>query len=512
MTSPPTDAIPLVRIDWQADNYSSVMADVTDRTLAGSSGVITVEYGRDTARSSAPSMIGVVDLELLNVDRMLSPENPGSPIYQYIKPGRPMQVSQKYGTAKTYRSGSLYRSGDYYRGVGVRPLITGHTNRFQYGLELGNQRVQVSGLASSAMLKRKIVSVAYTGATRTDTAIERVLLAADWPTSMQVMTISDSMLTDFWVPERPAWDVLIELLATEGPGSLLWEDGFGRLRFQNRTWRATATRSTTVQATLHDGTYTGGGLALLYDIEQFGYDPRWDDVVNRVTAETNQRALQASTDIWRMGTDLTLAVGTPQPIKVIPSDPFQNAITPLIGTDYTVSGGTVSITMEETAGAVATLVVTALSGTPTVSGLKVRGQPYTAIGKTLVESTTTSETGEEKTRAMSIWPEIDPAQAKSVTDAYLLRYQDSRPIITVMLQNLDATAQETMLGFEISDRVRIINSHLGLDADAYIERVKHVVIGDGRHVMTLSCEPVSPIGAVGSRWDSGLWDSATWGV
>jgi hypothetical protein len=314
------------------------------------------------------------------------------------------------------------------------------------------------------------------------------------------------VLTGFWVAERPAWDVIVELLATEGPGSLLWEDGFGRLHFENRTWRATATRSTVVQATFHDGT----GSGIFY--ERLEYDPRWDDVVNRVTVTTNQRALQAEAVIWRLGADLTFAGGETKMIKVKPSDPFQAAVTPLITTDYTVSGGTVSVAMAETGGAIATLTITATSGTPTVSGLQVRGQPYTAIGETVVESTTTSETGEEKTRDVSIWPEIDPAQAKAITDAWLLRYQDSRPIITVTLQNYDAAAEEQMLDLQISDRVRITNAHLGLDLDAYVERVRHVVtVGDG-HVMTLSCEPVSAIGAIGSRWDFGTWESATWGV
>lgn len=510
MSSPPSSAVPLIRIDWRVDGYASDMADVTSRTLAGSSGIISVEYGRDTARSAAPPMIGAADLELLNTDKMLSPENPASPIYQYIKPGRPMQVAQQYGVADLYRGTDDYRADDYYRGVGVWPLLTGHTDQFQYGLEIGNQRVQVSGLASSALLKRKAVSVEYSGATRIDTAIERVLLAAGWPTSQQIMTVSDSLLTDFWVAERPAWDVIVELLATEGPGSLLWEDGFGRLRFQNRTWRATSSRSLAVQATLHDGTFIGSGL--LYDIQRFGYDPRWDDVVNRVTVTVNQRALEASAVIWSYGVDLTVIVGTPKVIKVKPSDPFQNAITPVLTTDYTVSGGTVTITMDWADGAIATLTITATSGNPTISDLQVRAQPYKAVGETVIEVAATSETGEEKTYDIKAWPEMNPSDAHLIAEAYVLRYQNSRPIITVMLQNLDAYAQETMLGFEISDRVRIINSHLGLDVDAYIERIKHDVIGDGRHVMTLSCEPVSPIGSLGDRWETGIWETAVWGV
>jgi hypothetical protein len=493
-------------IDWLANDYAASLADVTDRTIATMSSGISIEYGRDTGRSAAPPMISAVDLTLWNQDRLLSPENPSSPIYQYIKPGRPMLVAQEYGTEDLYRGTDDYRADDYYRGMGVWPLLTGWTDQFQYSDEPFNYFVQLSGLGSAALLKRKIVSVEYSGTTRIDTCIERVLQAAGWPTSQQVMTLSDSLVTGFWVAERPAWDVLVELLATEGPGSILWEDGFGTLRFQNRNWRGVAERSLTVQATLHDGTSSG----LFYT--RLGYDPRWDDVVNRVTVKTTQRELQASDVIWKLGNDITPVIGTPQVIKVKPQDPFQNAIGPIITTDYTVSGGTVSISLDWTNGAVATLTVTALTGTPTVSDLQVRGQPFTAVGETVVESTTTSETGEEKTHDIGIWQEIDPAQAKSITDAYLMRYQESRPMITVTLTNSDATSQEQMLNFQISDRVRIINAHLGLDVEAYIERIKHDILSNTRHIMTLSCEPVSAIGSIGSRWDFGLWDTATWGT
>ena len=502
MSPAPANATPLVLIDWMANNYDSALADVTDRTIPP----ISIEYGRDTGRSAAPPMISAVDLTLWNNDRLLSPENPSSPVYQYIKPGRRLLIAQEHGTEDLYRGTDDYRADDYYRGVGVWPLLTGWTDQFQYGSAPFDYMVKLSGLGSSATLLRKIVSVEYSGATRVDTAILNVLTAAGWPASQMELVVSDSLLTDFWVSERPAWEVLVELLATEGPGSLLWEDGAGTLRFQNRNWRATATRSTTYQATLHDGSDTGIWYTTL------AYDPRWDDVVNRVTVTVNQRALEATSVIWSYGVDLTVLSGTPKVLKLKPSDPFQNAITPVLTTDYTVSGGTVAITMDWADGAIATLTLTATSGNPTLSGLQVRAQPYKAVGETVIEVSTASETGEEKTYNIAAWPELNPSDAHIIADSYLLRYQDSRPSITVTLVNYDGDTQEQMLNFQISDLVRIVNAHLGLDVDAYIERIKHDILSNGRHIMTLSCEPVSPIGVTGSRWDAGTWDTATWGI
>ncbi|HKV71934.1 MAG TPA: hypothetical protein VJN62_11845, partial [Gemmatimonadales bacterium] len=65
---------------------------------------------------------------------------------------------------------------------------------------------------------------------RTDQAIALVLDAAGWPSGKRALSPGDTTLLFWWADERSAWELLVELLASEGPGTL-YEDGDGVLPF-----------------------------------------------------------------------------------------------------------------------------------------------------------------------------------------------------------------------------------------------------------------------------------------
>lgn len=506
MVVKPTNATPAIDIDWFADgDFTDTIDSATDDVL-GNPGV-TVEYGRDTIRSTAPPMIGAADFTLWNENREYSPENPATARYQFVKPGRPVRIQTTHGTSSPYREHTPYRENDPYRGVGVYPLFLGNIDTLRQNSEIGNKTVEVTALGTVAQLKRRIVSVALQGPIRTDVAVALVLHEAGWPLVNRNIAISDSQIRFFWVDERPAWDVLVELCATEGPGVMMYEDGFGVLHWENRNFRTLAARSLTSQVTLRD-TIVGSDLTYT----GLTYDPRWEDVVNRVTASLKQRAAVLESVVWRLGTTLT-ASATPRVIWARPSDPFINAVTPVETTDYTVSGGTVSITLEWTNGAVAKINVVATSGSPVISNLQLRATPYEVVGETQFEASVAATTDdEEKTMALKLWPELDPEHAQAICDSYLARYQDSRPIITVTFQNADGETQSRILRLRPSDRIRIVNTHLGIDVEVWVERIRHEITTGGRHQITISCEPVASIGSGGGAWDSAIWDTSVWGI
>ena len=429
--------------------------EVTPYVLAASSAQpIVVEWGRDTARSTSPPMIGAAEFTLANYGREFSPENPATARYQFIKTGRPVRIASIHGDRRLYRSQRLYRSHTPYRGAGRFPLFTGRISAIAQDLaELGSERTVVSALDLLAGLRRKTVSVALEwGGLRTDEIVQRILDAAGWPAADRVLRIGDSIVNGYWVDERSAWDCLVEMLATEGAGAAFFVDALGVFYWFNRNHRAIWPRSTVTQATLHDGTSATG---LLYT--RLSYDPRWEDVVDRVTVTTRQRQLAGSESvIWKLGTSLSVAAGETRVIWARPSEPFQGAVSPVLTTDYTVSGGTVSIALEWSNGAVAKLNIVGLSGTSTISDLQLRGKSFPVVGETIIESeaTVTSDV-EAKTLAIGAWPELDMNQAQAIADSYLARYGDSHPILEVTLQNLDGEAQEAILRFQISDRIKI---------------------------------------------------------
>lgn len=502
----PRNAQPRVRIDWYADgDYTDAVDDVTNRVL-GNPG-LTVEWGRDTARSTAPPMIGAADCRLNNNDRLFSPENAVSPAYQFIKPGRPVVVDVQHGTRRTYRSHLTYGAHEPYNGLGTFPLLVGHADTFDQHPDIGDRTVGVTVLDRAARLLRRRISIAYVGTVRTDSAVQLILDAAGWPAADRFLHVSDSIMNGYWIDERPAWECLVELQATEGAGSVFFVDATGVFHWRNRNHRATQPRSTTMQMALYDVPTTGGQV-----YSRLSYDPRWDDIVNRVTVTTTQRVLAASSSVvWKLGTALT--VPDIRLIWVRPTDPFQNAIVPVLGTDYTVTGGTVFVGLGWQSGRSVSLTILATSGSPTVNDLQVRAYPFTVVGETDYEATTIASDEEEKTLKINAWPMLDPNQAAAIADSYLTRYEESRPIIEVTFQNIDGAAMEKILYLQISDRVEITNQHLGLvSLPCYVERIKHVMTTGGKHEVTLSCEPVTVVGSLGDAWDSAVWDASVWGV
>jgi hypothetical protein len=503
-----------VRIDWYADgDYDDAVDDVSGRVLANPG--LTIESGRDTARSTGPPMIGISEFVLDNRDRALSPENATSLIYQYIVPGRPVQIQALHGSRSPYREHTPYRENDPYRGVAAFALGAGQLETMQHQPGWGQQTVAISALSTMKHLKRRIVSVELQGPITTDTAVNLVLNAAGWPPDRRVVHISDSVLQLFWVDERPAWDVLVELVATEGPGSLLYQDGAGILYWKNRNHRATDVRSVNVQAQLVDGTDLIGPFDLPYT--ELQYDPRWVDIITRATVATKWRQAAAAPEVvWKLGAALTMTqiVHT---LYARPPDPFVAAITPALGTDYTVSGGTASVALAWANGAVAKLTVTALTGSPTVNDLQLRARPYPVVGETQIEaSVTVPDETLEKTLAVSAWPELAPEHAQAICNAYIDRFQESRPSLVVRIPATDGRTLKAILRVQISDRLTVFNRELGLASDVFVEKIRHEIGRGGRHVLVLSCEPATGIGTAGAIWDhpGSVWDgpTTTWGV
>lgn len=503
-----SDALYRVQIDWFADgDFTDPIDNVSDDVLAR--GGLTVEYGRDTARSTAPPMIGASDCLLNNEHRGYSPENPATERYQFIKPGRPYRVQVAFGEDRIpYRSHILYRSHTLYRSVPIVPLFLGQTSRFEQHPEIGDRSVAVAALGAIARLQRTVISVDKKGSTRTDTAIGHVLDAAGWPASLRDLAVGDAVMLHWWVDERSAWDVMVELIATEGAGSLIYEDPDGVLHFQNRNYRTVASRSTTSQMTFHDGTGATG-----YPYQTLRYDPRWEDVVTRVTADMIQREHLASGVVWEFGTDLVLGSSEVRTIWARPQNPFDTAITPVLTTDYTVAGGTVSMALNWTAGASVAITVTVTSGTPTVSGLQLRASAWAEVGKTVIVAEQTPDVeSDAKTLKLAVWPELEPSHAQAICDSYLARYGSSLPIIELTARAEDDVMLQDLLTLRSSDRVTIVNAHLGISTDFWIERIKHTIGGGARHDLTLFLETCSAVGSGGGLWDDGLWDSAIWGI
>jgi hypothetical protein len=530
MTFPFDSRIPVigVEIDWNDDGaYTGAYDDVSADVLADPG--ITIQYGRDQARSFAPPMVPSCDFVLRNEDGKYSPENAASPIAQLVKPGRGVRVFAYHGERRAYTTHATYSDHAPYRGIARYPQFTGNIDTLHVDTQWGNRVVTIAALGRTALLKRAMISIPLLLNLPTYQAVGQVLQEAGYyPANDMLLFNGDTIFDVWWVDERPAWDVLIEILASEGPGGMIYENPDGSLSFYGRTTREFLTTSTTPVASFYESfegasrlytqhtTYSKpapyrSGQGLYY--VDFSYDPRWEDVIDRATVAVKQRVAQATTVVWKLGSPLALNPSEVRTIYARPSDPFQAAVTPVLATDYTVTGGTVTVGMAWTGGAVAVLTITATSGGPTVNDLQLRAQPYTVVGETTVEAIAPGASSIPRTYNIAAWPELDPGQADGITQATIDRYHEPLPRISLTIVNVDVEHAVMSVFLQPSWRLSVTNRPLGMQADVWIEQVTRHFGAGGLVTATYGCERVVDIAGSGaSLWESALWDSGTWGL
>lgn len=537
----PSTIEPVVLVNWAGDGtFTGTYDDVTDDVLGqrGSDYEIAISIGKDGARALDPPKVHTAGFDLSNTDGTYSQERPDSPVYQLVIPGRPVKVQIGHGTADAYDTATDYDEDDYYDGIGTYDLARTAIDDISQTAALGDERVRIDTLGIESLLVASTVTVGVMTAPRVDQCVTAILDAVGWPSVLRAISTSDTTLLYWWCDDRTPWDALLELMASEGPGAL-YVTGDGVFHFENRNYRITATRSTTSQATFFD---QDAGLPSAYDetddydVDDFydgtasglwftdlSYDPGFKNIYNRATYTTRARTLQALAAVWTYGTTLVLAASESVTLIARPNDPFQNAVTPVLTTDYTVSGGTVSVSLSATSGLVAFITITATSGAPTVSALQLRAQALTSTYETTVQNSVDASAsiarfspipGQNIPRVLSLqgWPEIDRTNAQAVCNAWITRYMVQRPAVTITLRNADGDHTSEMLRRTISDRITLYESNTGLAADVWINAKRIQIAGAGGRTfaVVLACEKVDEVG--GARWDVGLWDSAVWGI
>lgn len=534
----PTTIDPRVLVSWDGSGaFDGLYDDVTSDVLADPG--VSIEQGKDGSRTLDPPKVSAADFALTNDDGTYSQERADSPVYQLVLPGRPVLIQVDHGESLAYNAPVAYNADVYYNGIGTYDLARGVIDDLSQTADLGNRRVSIGTLGIETLLVASTVTVGVMVNPRVDQCVTAILDAVGWPSDQRAISISDTTLLYWWCDDRDPWSALLELLLSEGPGAI-YVTGDGVFHFENRNYRTTTDRSTTSLATFFD---QAAGLPVAYDdpiaydsdifyngvtsglwFTGLQYDPGYRNIYNRATYTTRRRAEgSVGTVIWSYGTTLALGSGASTTLIARPTDPFQAAITPVSPTDFTVAGGTVSVSLSATSGLVAFITVTATSGTPTVSGLQLRATPLTVVSETTVQNSVDASAsiakfspipGQNIPRVMSVggWPEIDQANAQAVCNAWVSRYMVQRPAVTIELRNADGDHLYEMLQRTVSDRITLYETNTGLSADVWINSKDISIEGAGGRVVRcrLGCEKVEEVG--GSLWEVGLWGTAVWGT
>jgi hypothetical protein len=446
--------------------YADTGDNVTARVLPDRG--LSCERGKDQIRSFSPPMAGRLDAGLDNRSRDYSPENGSSPLVGKLVPGHKVRLRATF-SAVTY------------------DLFTGTLDDLPQHPELGARAVDLPCLGSLSRLKGVKVSTALYQNVRTDQALGSLLDAAGWPAGDRVLSTGRTTLLWWWADDADAFEMAVTLLNTEGPGASLYEDGQGRIVFEDRHYRLTQARCTTSQAMIRDS-----GAEPLHT-EPFAYNPGLMDTITRAVARVNVRTVQPLDVAWQLGQDVSLGVSQVLTFRATTGDPVTGVVAPVAGTDYTVLAGSVaSVALDRTSGSRIGVTVTAGAGGATVRGLQVRAQKLTAQATDIVSAPLTPPPRVERGPALALWPEIQPNVAQDICDAIVRAYKDARPTVSLTLQGASATMLTHLLNREISDRVTVVEAQTGLNADLFVERIAHAVdLAGSRHRATLGLEKIS---------------------
>jgi hypothetical protein len=116
--------------------------------------------------------------------------------------------------------------------------------------------------------------------------------------------------------------------------------------------------------------------------------------------------------------------------------------------------------------------------------LKARGTYYNPQTTVTRKSEDTTSQNDYQKRTLSFDSKYMSAdQAQDLTDYAIGKYKEPRGELTMTIQNQDSTTLTQILTREISDRITVVNTALGISADYFIDYMSHGINGVS-HIVT----------------------------
>ncbi len=446
--------------------------DVTSR-VRPLAGPVSLEYGRDQSTALAPTVAGRGSLTLDNSDRALSPRNPASPFYGYLKPSRPVRIIREIGATDAYT------------------LFRGHTDDNPINPDIDSQKAAVSLVDNLADFRGLNITTPLYSGVRTGEAIGYILDAAGWDADLRDLDPGATTIPWFWVDNKDALTALEEVLRSEGPPALLFVGVGGEIIFKDRHHRLTDSASLTSQATWSDA-----ANAVTADVtmnKPFEYDEAWRNIINTGTVEVGVRQGTDPEPVWTSDATITLSAGEQRTLTASTSDPFLHAITPEQGVDYQLVSGVVTIQLGQTSGSSVTIQLTADVGGPAIiQGLQLRAQPVSVAYSLQVSQSDTGSIDDYGSRSFpNDLPWCNQYDADAVLRTTVAQRAQANPIVSVrFMVGRDEDRASAVLSRNLSDRITVVEDETTLDHDFYIESIRHELTGEHDHSVIFGLEMV----------------------
>ena len=444
-----------VYVDWNNDgDFDDANEDITGN-------VKSISFSRGKSDELGKAEVGQCSIVLNNAAGLYSPSNSAGALYNNLLPKRPIKVTFTGGWNMFY---------------GFIEEIIPHPH-------LSEQDCIITAVDGIDFLARHDMSTALYKDTLTGTIHGYILDDAGWSASMRTLDAGQDTVPYWYGQDVKARFAQGELDDAEQGFSYV--DGAGYFRFEDRHHRSTEEHQIS-KATLSD-TMTG----ITYSL-----NPR--NVYNIVRVTVTPWELQAIVELWRLQETPSIPAGETYTwwgeAAVSGNSVFVDAwTTPVITTDYTANseagGGGTDMTADITLTATkfAKTIKLQLQNTAAVPAfitlLKARGTYYDDQTKvTLKAEDSTSQTAYQK-RTLTVDGKYltDTDTARDFTNYAIAKYKDPRAELAVSVMNQDNATLNDILGREISDRITIVNTELGLSEDFFIDYMEHDISISGKY-------------------------------
>lgn len=441
--------------------------EITQRVLASRT-PLTFKYGRDQIRSLSAVSPGQLDFEVDNQSRDYSPDNPMSPIAGFLAPGRETLVTAEYND-KSY------------------PLFRGFLDDYEIFPGPLQRSVGFTALDLLASMESFQLSTEVYDVLRTGEAINIILDAVGWPEDRR--DIDPGATTVRWWSEEgiSALEGVDRLVRSEGLPSLAYISPFGSFVFRDRHHRLIRDRSLNVQAN-----WDGEDGPEPQISEPFTYDIGWKDLFNVFHVSTDEIKPDNTQVVWDNTTTVVLSSGETQSFIMQFDNPVVEAITPVNGTDYIISLGTVSVELSRTSGSTIEAFITAVGGPATITFFQLRAKPIIPIRtyQIIVKDPASIDQHGEKVYNEDM-PWAGKNDLSAIADIIIGHRAERLPTIQITINNGTDERLTEILTRELSDRVHVIEPETFTNHDYYVESVQHTIAQAGQsHVALFGTERV----------------------
>lgn len=215
----PTDIVTPTEMPRVDDVAVKLRGDDITCQILGNRSSIELSEGRDIPRALAAIVPSQASFEMLNTNRLYTPNNPASILYNKSATNSPIQVRAIF-------------EGRYYI------LYNGFIDDFKIHNELPNfSTIEISSFDVLGKMASTDISTGLYQNIRTGQAIGYILDEIDWPEGKRKLDYGSTVLDWWWEDDTNALDAIKHMISAEGLPAIAYVDDVGDFVFRDRHHR-----------------------------------------------------------------------------------------------------------------------------------------------------------------------------------------------------------------------------------------------------------------------------------